>query len=670
LSRRTLERCLHTAVRWTALVTLALFEIAGALAQTPSNEPTFLIFKYQHIVGKELDRCVRVDAKNERCHSHFQLDFTGSSISLDADIQTDPSSKPTLYAAKGENSTRSYLDLDVSIHGRQAEISENGTTRTIVLPEHYFTLQQNVPILSQQLLFAYWRAQGQPKRITLLPAGEVRIRMRGVDRFPDLSTERLTRFTVHGVTWGDETVWLTEQGEIAAVVGTDAEEDRFEAVRPQYQSELRKFAEQAAADAVADVVSAAQRITPLATGTFAFTHATVIDPNSDLAPLQDVTVVIRDGRIAAVGRKLRVPKKIRVLDASDKFILPGLWDTHAHYEQWEWGSAFLACGITSVRDVGNEIEFLVPLRRALNSGRGLGPRMYAAGLIDSDPGSLTSEHAEDAEGARTIVRRYHELGYEEIKIYQSLKPELIPVVTAEAHRLGMKVTGHIPTGVDALTGVRNGMDMINHIGFVTSVMRPKGATGVRADSPEAVQAIRLLLEHHTIVEPTLARTEFSLHPRRTPFSEIEPTVALLPPELAIILNNSGISQDREARAARALQTALDTTKILHDAGVQILAGSDQVVPGSSLHRELELLVRAGLSPLEAIRAATTVPVKVLGITDSGSIEVGKRADLVVLDANPLDDIRNIRRVHWTVLGGRVFEPVPFWNLVDIHPAKN
>src|SRR6266568_4435326 len=389
-----------------------------------------------------------------------------------------------------------------------------------------------------------------------------------------------------------------------------------------------------------------------------------------MLPLCDVTVLVRQGKIAAVGRNITLPANVRTLDAHGKFILPGLWDTHAHFEQWEWGPAFLACGITTVRDVGNETEFLVPIRRSLNSGRGLGPRIYAAGLIDSDPGSLTSEHAEDAGKARAIVRRYQALGFQEIKIYQSLKPALIPIVTAEAHRLGMKVTGHIPTGTDALTGVRDGMDMINHISFVTRVMRPQGATGFRADSPEALQAIRLFREHHTIIEPTLARSEFNLHPQRRPFSEIEPSVARLAPELAIILNNSGISQDREERAAIALQTALDTTKILHDAGIPILAGSDQVVPGSSLHRELELLVRAGLTPIEAIRAATTIPNHVLGVTDAGAIAAGQRADLVVLDASPLDDISNIRRVRWTVIGGRVLDPNRLWKLVDIQGEKS
>jgi len=635
---------------------------AGVRGWQSPSPPTFLIFKYQHRVGQETDACSE-GPEGRRCHSHFQLDFTGSSISLDADILTDKSFQPISYLAKGQNSTRSFVDFKVSIAGTRATIVEQGRPRETAVPQNFFTLQQDVPLITQELLFAYWSNHGQPVTISLLPAGEVKIHLRGVNNLAP-TAERLTRYTVRGVTWGSETVWLNQQNQIAAIVGGDAEEDRVEFVRPRYQSALNDFVNQAAADAVADTETAARSVRPLATGTFALTHATIIDPVKD-STVTNATVLVRDGKIAAVGSDVKLSRGIRTLDATGKFILPGLWDTHAHFEQWEWGPAYLACGITSVRDVGNEIEFLVPVRNSLNAGRGLGPRMYAAGLIDSDPGSLTSEHAEDPDRARAIVRRYHGLGYQEIKIYQSLKPELIAVVTAEAHRLGMKVTGHIPTGTDALTAVRDGMDMINHISFVTRVMRPAGTSAVDADSAEAKTAINLFLQQHTIIEPTLARSEFNLHPQRHPFSDFEPSVSRLPPELAVILNNAGIDQAREERASVAFRTALDTTRILYQAGVPILAGSDQVVPGSSLHRELELLVQAGLSPLDAIRSATILPVRVLGVTDSGLIEPGMRADLVVLDGNPLLNISNIRRVHWTVAGGRLFHPETLWHYADI-----
>ena len=628
------------------------------------SQPSFLIFKYQHIVGKEIDDCGQ--RLPTRCRAHFQLDFTGSSIALDAEIQTGPAFRPVSYSAKGSNSTRSFLDVKVNVEGNQATVRDNGVTRTVQLPAKFFTLQEDVPFPAQQLLFSYWQHNGKPAIIALLPEGQACIRYRGHDKFLEYDAEALTRYTFHGVTWGNETVWVNGRAEIVAIVGADAEEDRIEVVRPRYEPFLKDLARRAAADAVADLEQAAQDVQPVASGTFALVHATIIQlATGDLQ--RDVTVLISNGKIAAVGANLKIPAGTKTVYAAGKFVLPGLWDTHAHFEQWEWGPAYLASGITTVRDVGNEIEFLMPIRESLNNGRGLGPRMHAAGLIDSDPGSLTSEHAEDSESARAIVGRYHRLGYEEIKIYQSLKPELIPAVTAEAHRLGMRVTGHIPSGTDALSAVRDGMDQINHVGFLTRVMRPQGATTVQADSQEAQAAVRLLLEHHTVVEPTLARGEFNGHPRRAPFSQLEPSVAFLPPELAVILNNAGVDEDREVPTAAGLQAALDTTKILHDAGVPILAGSDQVVPGFSLHRELELLVRAGLSPLEAIRAATTVPAKIFGIADTGEIASGQRADLVILDANPLDDIRNIRRVHLTVTAGKAYDPNLLRQMVDIRP---
>jgi len=306
----------------SSLIIFTVFALS-TIASPAEPTPTFVIFKYQHIVGKEIDDCHH-DAKGRRCHSHFQLDFTGSSISLDADIETDKSFQPISYVAKGQNSTRSYIDLNIAIEGQRATFNESGVTRWLSLPVKFFTLQQDVPILTQELLLGYWHSHGRPDRISILPAGEVRIWQRGTDQLPGHAGERLTRYTVHGVTWGNETVWLNRQGEIAALVGGDAEEDRVEVVRPRYQSALKQFVNRAGADAVADLEAASMKARPIATGTFALTHATVINPESDAAALRDLTVFVRQGKIDAVGRNITLPANVRTLDARCKLLLPGL----------------------------------------------------------------------------------------------------------------------------------------------------------------------------------------------------------------------------------------------------------------------------------------------------------------------------------------------------------
>src|SRR5207245_9880275 len=135
-----------------------------------------------HTLRKELENCLPA-ATGRRCHSHFHRDFTGSSISLDADIEIDPFFQLCSYVAKGQNSTRSYVDLNVAIEGERATLRDGGATRTQSLSGKFFTLQQDVPILNQELLFGYWLNHGRPNHIRILPAGEVRIWQRGTDHF-------------------------------------------------------------------------------------------------------------------------------------------------------------------------------------------------------------------------------------------------------------------------------------------------------------------------------------------------------------------------------------------------------------------------------------------------------------------------------------------------------
>jgi len=286
----------------------------------------------------------------------------------------------------------------------------------------------------------------------------------------------------------------------------------------------------------------------------------------------------------------------------------------------------------------------------------------------SGPLSLGIIRVDTPEQAREQVQKYKSEGFQQIKIYSSVKPEILKVVTTEAHRLGMTVTGHIPVGMDAIQGVEDGMDQINHAMYLTGVMVDPKAKTVTEDSPETQKVIKLLLEHHTVVDPTLALMEIIMHPTDKSVSTFEPGFPKIAPELQEGLETMGSSPQNSEQSAASFRMILETVRILHKAGVPIVVGTDQAVPGYSIDREMELYVKAGFTPMEAIQAATLVSARAMNMEkDSGTIEVGKRADVILVDGNPLENISDIRKVSSVFAGGRMYQPGPLWSSVGFKP---
>jgi hypothetical protein len=356
---------------------------------------------------------------------------------------------------------------------------------------------------------------------------------------------------------------------------------------------------------------------------------------------------------------------------------------HAHYEQVEWGPIYLAAGITTVRDVGNEFDFITTVRDALNNGRALGPRMLLAGLVDGDSRlSLGVARVNSAADAQTWVQRYHDAGFQQMKIYSSVTSGNVKATCAAAHKLGMTVTGHIPEGMNAYQGINDGMDQVNHLNYIYELLLPKNydkkgdpvelwKTRASADVNSAAgkQAVQFLKDHGTVLDPTMVVLELTfLRPADEPVSQTEPGVLKVAPELREQLTSGGQSPDLSPWLQKVRQHYLELIAALHRAGVTIVAGTDQSVPGYSLYREIELYAEAGFTPLEALQAATIVPARVMKLdSDSGSVETGKRADFAILDANPLENIHNIRTVRSVVSNGILYQSAPLWESVGFKP---
>ena len=475
--------------------------------------------------------------------SEFRNADRGTAIPLSASLQTRADLTPERFVLSGRTSEATVVDSSVVIDAGVAMVREGSRSKQVPVPAAFFTIRGYAPVAIQMLLVRYWLSHGKPRSLITLPDGKVTVEKRGRDVIEINGKQRaLDRYSIRGVIWGRETLWLDESKQLIALVTIDAGLNQFEAVREGYGTALPTLVAKAGIDSIGELQGVADRLGPIQKGTLAIVGGKLIDGTGS-APIDDSAVVIENGRIAAVGPRgtVRIPRGAKIIDARGRSVLPGLWDMHAHFNQAEWGPVYLAAGVTTVRDCGNEFEFEVAVRDSIQHGRGLGPRMLLAGFVESDnPDAIGIVKVNSPEQVRTIVARYHAAGFVQIKIYNSVRPDLVPLITAEAHRLGMAVTGHIPKGMTGYDAVQNGFDQINHVWFIYPMMLPAGTDLTNApiidlESPAAGRAIRFLKEHGTALDPTLATFEMSLHSSEVPISTFEPGIQKVAPELAVPL---------------------------------------------------------------------------------------------------------------------------------------
>ncbi|GAB3829976.1 amidohydrolase family protein [Hymenobacter jeollabukensis] len=659
---------------------------AGARAQTPApaaDSATFLLHKFEQRIGKETYRLTR-SAQQHTYDVQFRFVDRGTPVPLRARFTLTPGGEPLSLVAKGNTSRFSTINdslqmLDggtrLRVHHAQGE---DITDLKLDPKAAHFPTSGYSPATGQWLLLRYWQQHGRPAALPLLPAGTVRIREDGHDT---LTFENrplvLTRYVLKGLVWGNELLWTDPQGRLACIITNDAEGDKIEMLRQPYAALLptliaraathgmRLFAaEMAAGPAPGPAPQTAKSTKP---AVLAIVGGTVIDVVQGIS-LPRATVLVEGGRITQVGPadKVRVPKQAQVIRAEGKTIVPGLWDMHAHFQQAEWGPAYLAAGVTTVRDCGNEFSYINAIEQAINSGRGVGPRILKAGIIDGDgKRPLGIVRANNAAEAAQVVQRYKAAGFQQIKLYSSLRPDVVQAICQEAHRQGLTVTGHIPDGMTALQGINAGMDQINHLPFVAQLFTNRPDRTLVLDDTTATRVIGILKARGTVIDPTLGVYEITARSAQDDIRAIEPDFQRLPQPLQALFQSMGTTPERAAQARPILASFGQLTRRLYDAGIPIVAGTDMGFPGSSLARELELYVQAGLTPLQALQCATITPARVMQLQQrSGSIEAGKQADLLILDANPLEQIRNVRRVRLVIKEGQVYEPARMRELAD------
>lgn len=425
----------------------------------------------------------------------------------------------------------------------------------------------------------------------------------------------------------------------------------------------------------------------------ALTHVTIVDlQDGALHPGQ--TVLIQGNRIRWTGpaAEARVPAGARVVDARGRYVIPGLWDMHVHTSREgrarHFWPLFLANGVTGVREMGSYLDTLQHWRSEARGPGAVAPRIvFSSPMLDGAPPSWRHGYGvADAEAARAAVDSMHALGFDFLKVYNRLSREAYFAIAERARQRGMVFAGHVPSSISLAEASDAGQRSFEHLDddlFIECVPGGPAAlaaflaareSGAAADSTARLldrlralaageaqaAACRPLMErlarNGTWITPTLAVFRGSSAPDAL---AADPRLRYVPPALA---RRWAEDRDPPSDEDRHIERQRGRVALMaQQAGVGILAGTDAsdepyVFAGSGLHDELALLVEAGFTPLHALRTATINPARYLGAADSmGTVAAGRVADLVILDANPLEDVRNTTRIFAVVANGRLID---------------
>jgi cytosine/adenosine deaminase-related metal-dependent hydrolase len=518
-----------------------------------------------------------------------------------------------------------------------------------------------------------------------IPGGELSIvKLTDTSVTNGKETRALTLYAIRGADLEPNYVWMTADGERA-----------FAEISPGYAQLILKGWEAQAAGLEQLQLEAqgayqrdiAKRDRHELAQPVLIRNARVFDSeHAVLGPMQDVYVYHgRIGAVYAAGSPSQKPGT--VIDAKGRALLPGFIDMHAHVSPGDY-LLNLAAGVTTVRDMGNDNATLAEAIGRLDRHESIGPHVVPAGFIEGKSQFNASGGilVESLDGAKQAVDFYAQRGYPQIKIYNSFKPEWVKETAAYAHQRGLRVSGHIPAFMKAEDAVKDGYDEIQHINQVLLNFYVKPDTDTRSlqrftliaenansldlDAQPFQNLVKLFVAHNTVLDPTL--TAFEAQFTQMP-GELNPSLAAIADHLPITLrrglykSESEITKEMAPRWRASYAKMLEAVARFHRAGIQIVSGTDDVA-GFAFQRELELYVKAGIPANEVLRIATwngATYARVLA--DRGSIERGKRADLILIDGDPTQDISTIRNVALVLQDGDAYYPAELYGELGVKP---
>jgi imidazolonepropionase-like amidohydrolase len=668
---------ISVAVIALGLLAYQLFRFNPALQHLPAGKRTDKILIQGNPAGTQTvegqpDGTVRAE---------YSYNDRGRGDRITASWKLDSAGVPTEYDGRGNDYMKAPVEEHFEIRNGRATWKNRSEQGEKAVNGEEFYLPMNAPpeffgVLARALLKA------PNHKLPLLPAGEATIEQAGK---VTSGNAEFTEYRITGLGFSPQPIWLDQNGTSVSVSSW------FSVVPDGSESSIPHLldAQQKTDAAWSEHIARAIAHTPR--GDLVIRNARLFDPR-DLSVTPATSVVVSGEHIVRVGpdSDIKPSANAEIIDAKGRLLMPGLWDNHQHFSDND-GALDLANGVTSARDMANDTDTFLKRVARFDNGSELGPRVLKAGIIDGtgEFAGPTKMRVDTTEQAIQDVDWYADHGYAQIKIYSSIKPELVPIIADHAHARGLRVSGHVPAFMSARQFVEGGADEIQHLNFIvlnflfpdvketrnrdrfTKVAERAGE--FTPDKPEAREFINFLAQHHTVLDPTMHAFEalFCGDPSaKTP--GLEEIVPRFPPQVrrAMLSGALEVPPDKQAAYHEAFPAMLRLLKALYDAGVTIIPGTDALA-GYTLHHELELYARAGIAPSEVLRMATLTPALVMGVNrDRGVIAPGKLADMILVDGDPTKNIRDINNITTVIKGGKVYDPSAIEKALGIAPREN
>jgi imidazolonepropionase-like amidohydrolase len=653
---------------FAAAVTAVLAQVPAAeLAKPPADARHFVI---QSTGGKHGDSWTWVSADGTRM-GRESMNLRGQVFELDSSGKAGADGLPSAITIRGvtpQGDAAETFTISGGTAGWKSPIDAGSAP--YAMPAFY--LSQGGPIDTTAWFLEALLARPD-KTLNLLPGGKAR-----AAKLTDLAVgagaarQTITLWSITGISTSPLPIWADANNKFFGLaLGL--------AWLPEaYAPEQKRIEEAQATALAAQAPGLVKSLVTVPSGPVAFTGVRLFDADA-LRFLTDQTVVVDKGKIAAVGARssIAVPAGAQVIDGRGKTLIPGLWDCHMHVGDDFTGLQELSMGVTSVRDPGNDDVRTIDRRNRAAAGALLAPHVYPSSLIDGK-GPYTAQVANVATSeaeAIALVDKAKANGFVGIKFYGTFNPAWLPASIREAHKLGLHVHGHIPAGMRTVDAITAGYDEVTHINWVmmqampdsvipvsNGIMRFEGpgryAKDVNLEGPAIKAIVGAMASRHIYSDPTMVAFEGLYVPENGDLSpSYEPFVGTLPPTTERGFRTGGFAVPKDLtradyRASWAKMVSL--LGLMHKAGIPIVAGTDGA--GIEIVHELEIYVQAGLSPAEALAAATIVPAKLVGQdARTGSLKVGKTADLALIDGDPSKRIGDLRQTRVVMLDGKLLD---------------